>query len=117
VVDRKFSASVGAGVTQNVDIDVRRIGTIVVAYKLAGTVTAADLTFGAPLPFDATGTPLAVGLPAKATVAAAAAGADVVALATYDCVGIERLRLTPKNNSAGALVLTVDVFGANEGRM
>lgn len=111
------NVATATGATSSADIDVRRIGTIVVAYKLAGTVTAGDLTVIDPVPYDSDGVLMTVGLPAKTTLAPAASGADVVALRTYDCVGIERLRLAGKNNNAGTLNLSIDVFGANEGRM
>lgn len=108
--------AVGTGATATADLDVRRLRTLTVYYRLAGTVTVGDLTVNDPLPFDSKGAVMTVGIPPELTTAAAVAGADVVAVRRYDVAGVERLRLSAKNNNAGSLNLTVDVFAAYEGR-
>lgn len=109
-------SAVGTGATGSVDVDTRRLGTLTVAYKLAGTVTTGDLTPNDPLPFDQNGTVLTVGLPPEAVTAVAVSGADVVAIRRYDVSGVEKVRLTAKNNNAGTLNLSIVIFGEYAGR-
>lgn len=116
VVNALSGSAVGTGATGTVDLDVRRLGTLTVAYKLAGTVTTGDLTPNDPVPYDAFGTLLTVGLPPEATTAVAVSGSDVVAIRRYDVSGVEKLRLSAKNNNAGSLNLSIVVFGEYAGR-
>lgn len=99
------------GATFTKDIDTRRVRRMTVAWKLLATVTAGDLTVNDAFPFvqPTDAAPLSVALPSTA-VAPASDGANVVALKTYDLVGIERVRLSAKNNNAGTLNLQIDVF-------
>jgi hypothetical protein len=110
------AVSTASGTTKTADVDVRRLRTLTVFYKLAGTVTAADLTVNDPTPFDLTGAVMTAGLPPELTIAPASDGVNVVAVRRYDVAGVERVRVSAKNNNAGALALTVDVFASAEGR-
>lgn len=108
------ASSTGAGVTKTVDLDTRRMKTLTLAYKLAGTGTTGDLGVLDPLPYDdtaPTAVALTVGLPAVSTTAPAVAGSDVVAIRRYDVSGVDKLKVQAKNNSAGSLNLTVVAFG------
>lgn len=110
------NSSVGTGATGSADLDVRRLGVLTVAFKLAGTGTVGDLTPNDPLPFDAAGAVMTVGLPPEATTAVAVSGSDVVAIRRYDVSGVEKVRLSAKNNNAGSLNLSIVAFGEYGGR-
>jgi hypothetical protein len=110
------AVSTSSGATTTADLDVRRLGTLTVLFKLAGTVTTGDLTVFDPLPQLADGTFATVGLPAEATTAPVSDGTNVVAARRYDVSGTDKVRLSAKNNNAGALALTVDVVAEYAGR-
>lgn len=98
------------------DLDVRRLRTLTVITRLAGTVTPADLTANDPVPYDELGVIMTAGLPPELSVAAAASGADVVVVRRYDVGGVEKIRLNAKNNNAGTLNVFITAFASAEGR-
>jgi hypothetical protein len=108
--------SVASGAVANADVDTRRIGTLTVVTKLAGTGTVGDLTQTDCLVYDPAGAVTAIPLPPRLTGAVAVAGSDVAGVKVYDVSGVEKVRLTAKNNNVAALNLTVDVYGQAEGR-
>lgn len=118
IVNLATDVPVGTGATVTGSLDVRRLGSLTVAYKLSGTVTPADLTPVDPLPYDNSSPPvqLTVGLPPTFAVAPASDGANVVAMRSYDVRGIEKVKMGVKNNNAGTLNISVVVFGEYAGR-
>jgi hypothetical protein len=103
------ASSVASGASKTVDVDCRRVRTLTVIWRLLGTTTVGDLTLNDALPMLQDGTVIPVGLAAVTSVAPVSDGANVVAMKQYNVSGLERLRLTAKNNNVGALNLTVDV--------
>ena len=74
--------NVGTGATNSVDLDVSALDRVTFLARLAGTVTAGDLTFTAK-PYDDKDQLFDQALAAEASVAIAASGADVVGQFSY----------------------------------
>ena len=113
-VVQAFNASVAAAGTGTVDLDVRKIRELTVAWKLLATTTTTDLTLNDAVPYDANGTVLTVALPPLASTAAASDGTNVVAIKQFDVSGFEKVQLRGKNNNIAAKTLVIDA--AFEGR-
>lgn len=98
------------GTTQAFIVDVSGSRSFTVLWRLKATVTPGDLTLAVVQPVYPDGvTIVAATLPAATSVAPAAAGADVCALATYDTRGLTFVNITAKNNNAGTKNLDIVV--------
>jgi hypothetical protein len=106
-------AIAGGGGTVTKDIDTRRVRSMTVITKLIGTVTGADLAANQVLPFLSPSDTSIIGKelqPRLSSTSTSVVGSDVQGIATYDLSGVEKVRLLAKNNNAGALTVTIDVF-------
>lgn len=99
------NTAVTTGSAASADIDCAGARSLTVVYRLRGTNTPADLTTPILRLYLPDGTILANGmsLTAAVAVASAIAGADVVAINTYDLRGIQKALARFTNSNAGTL--------------
>lgn len=98
------------GAAVNADIDVAGAKSLTVFYRLRGTVTTAELVAPVIRPYHPDGTFLASTLPSTSAQAAAAIGADVCAVNTYELRGLRKVNARFTNNNAGTLNADIGYF-------